>query len=104
MNLCQACRDCADSFHLGPLGELVHGDVEVAIAPWRPRKRAQDIQPPDCEWPFEGYSLQTSSWLMDLLGMELAGLASLYQFDNIIERSGPIESTAERLANEGLRR
>ena len=39
----------SDGFHLCPLGELVNGDIEVVIAPWRPRKWAQDIQPPDCE-------------------------------------------------------
>ena len=27
-------RDGADSFHLRPFGELVDGNVEVAIAPW----------------------------------------------------------------------
>ena len=30
----------ADNLYFSPLGELVHGDVEVAVAPWRPRKRA----------------------------------------------------------------
>ena len=32
--------DGTDSFHLRPLGELVDGDVEVSIAPRRPRERA----------------------------------------------------------------
>ena len=41
----------ADSLYFSPLGELIHGDVDVAVAPWHPRKRAQDVQPPDCEWP-----------------------------------------------------
>ena len=68
----------ADSLYFSPLGELVHGDVEVAVAPWRPRKRAQDVQPPDCEWPRKGDSLQASCWLMDLLGVELAGFTSFH--------------------------
>ena len=37
----------------------------------------------------------------DSIGMELAGLASLHKFDSVIERSGPIETTAECLADEG---
>src|SRR3954469_25736184 len=70
--------DGTDNLHLCPLGELVNGDVEVAVAPWRPREWAQNIQPPNCEWPREGYSLQAPRRLMDLLGMKLAGLTSLY--------------------------
>ena len=90
-------------FYLRPLGELVDGDVEVAVAPRRSREWAQDIQPPDRKRPRERDGLQALCWLMDLLGVELAGLASLHQLDGIIERSGPIEPTAERLANEGPR-
>ena len=29
----RASRDGADGFHLRPLGELVDGDIEVAVAP-----------------------------------------------------------------------
>src|SRR3954471_19177598 len=42
--------DGADSLHFCP-GEFVNGDVEVAVAPWRPRERSQNVQPPNCEWP-----------------------------------------------------
>ena len=49
----KAVRDGADSFQLCPLSELVDGDLEVAVAPRRSRKRAQDIQPPDRERPRE---------------------------------------------------
>ena len=42
-------RDCADSFHLCPLGEFIDGDVEVAVAPERARERSQNVQPPDRE-------------------------------------------------------
>ena len=73
-----ASWDGADGLYFSPLGELVHDDVEVAVAPWRLRKQAQDVQPPDCEWPRKGYSLQASCWLMDLLGVELAGLTSFH--------------------------
>ena len=37
--------------HLRPLGELVNGDEEEAIAPERSREGAQDIQPLDRERP-----------------------------------------------------
>ena len=37
--------------HLRPLGELVDGDEEEAIAPERSRERAQDVQPPYRERP-----------------------------------------------------
>ena len=48
---CRASWDGADGFNLRPLSELVDGDVEVSIAPRRPRARAQNIQPPDRERP-----------------------------------------------------
>ena len=35
-----AGRDGADGFYLRPLGELVNGNVEVAVAPRRSRERA----------------------------------------------------------------
>ena len=30
----------SDGFHLCPLGELIDGDVEIAVAPWRSWERA----------------------------------------------------------------
>ena len=93
-----ASWDGADGFHLRPLGELVDGDIEVAVAPGRPRKRAQDVQPPDCEWPRKGYSLQAFCQLMDLLGVELAGLAGLHQLGRVVECRRPVEPTMKRLA------
>ena len=32
--------DGTDDFHFRPLGELVDGDVDVTVTPWRPRERA----------------------------------------------------------------
>ena len=37
---------------------------------------------------------------MDLLGVELASLAGLHQLGRVVERRGPVESTAEHLADE----
>ena len=97
----RAYRDCADGFHLSPLGEFVHGDVEVGVAPWRLRERAQNVQPLNCEWPGEGYGLQTPRRLMDLFSVKLAGLASLHQLNDVAECCGPVEPAAECLADEG---
>ena len=88
-------------FYLRPLGELVNGNVEVSVAPWRSRKRAQDVQSPDCERPREWDGLEALSWLMDLLGVELAGLAGPHQLSCVVERCRPVESAAECLADEG---
>ena len=38
---------------------------------------------------------------MDLLGVELAGLAGLHQLSRVVERRRPEEPAAERLADEG---
>src|SRR4051812_46170376 len=94
--------DGANGFHLCPLGELVDSDIEVAVAPWHSREGAQDIQPPDRERPREWYSLEALSWLMYLLGMELAGLTRFYQLCYVVDCRGPRKSTTECLADEGL--
>ena len=99
---CEASWDGANCFHFRPLGELVDGDVEVAVAPRRSKEWAQNVQPPDCEWPCERDGLEALSRLMDLLGMELAGFTGLHQLGRVIEHRGPVESAAEYLADEGL--
>ena len=101
---CETGWDGADGFHLRPLGELVNGDVEVAVAPRRSREWAQDVQPPNREWPREWDGLEALSRLMDLLGVGLAGFAGLHQLGRVVERRGPVESAAECLADEGSRR
>ena len=75
MNLTAEPAGMVRGLHLCPLGELVDGDVEVAVAPGRSREWTQNIQPPDREWPRERDGLETLSWLVDLLRVELAGLA-----------------------------
>src|SRR5664279_3875370 len=90
--------------HLRPLGKLVDGDVEVAVAPERARERSQNVQPPDREWPREGDGLQFLRWLMNLLGVELVGLAGPDKLGGILKRSGPVETAAESFAGEGARR
>ena len=97
----RAGRDGTNWLHLFPLGELVDGDVEVAVAPGQSREGTQDVQPPDRKWPREWDSLEALSRLVDLLGMELAGLARPYQPDCVVECRGPVEPAAERLVHEG---
>ena len=64
--------DGVNGFYLRPFGELVDGDVEVSVAPWRSREQSQDVQPPDREWSCERDCLEAVHGLVDLLGVELA--------------------------------
>lgn len=96
-----ASWDGIESFHFCPLGELVDGDIEETVAPRRSREWAQDVQPPNRERPHERNGLEALSRLMNFLGVELAGFARLHQLRCVVERSGPLESTAEYLADEG---
>ena len=95
--------DGEGGFHLCPFGELVDGDVEVAVATRRSQERTQDVQPPDREWPREWDSLEALSRLVDFLGMELVGLARSHQLGCVVECRGLVEPAAERLANQGAR-
>ena len=70
-------RDGVHGFHLRPLGEVVDGDVEVAVAPARSRERSQKVQPPHRERPAERDNLESLRGLVNLLGVELAGVAGL---------------------------
>ena len=88
-------------FHFRPLGELVDGDIEVAVAPECLWERSQEIQPPDRERPGERDSLESLRGLVDLLGMELAGVASLDDCSCILKHRGPIETAPEDLARDG---
>ena len=101
---CRPYGDGADNFPFCPLGELVDGDVEVTVAPRHSRERDQDVQPPDHERPREWDSLEALSRLVDLLGMELAGLAGSDQLGAVVERRRPVELDAEHLSHEGALR
>src|SRR5664279_2217128 len=90
--------------HLRPLGKLVDGDVEVAVAPERARERSQNVQPPDRERPREGDGLQFLRGLVDLLGVELAGLAGPNERGGVLKCGGLVETAAEGFAGEGARR
>ena len=70
-------RDGVHRFNLRPFGELVDGDVEVAVAPAGAWEGSQDVQPPDREGPGERDGLEPQCGLVDLLGVKLARLAGL---------------------------
>jgi hypothetical protein len=87
-------------FHLRPLGELVDGDVEVAIDPLSSREWTQDVQPPNSKGPSEQEGLQLLRWLMNLFGMELARLAPLEHLSGIRERRRLVEAAAIHFPGE----
>jgi hypothetical protein len=82
-----------------PLGELVDGNVEVPVPADGPGERSQDIQPPYSERPRGWNHLQSLSWSVYLLCMELACFAGLYQLSCILERCRPVKAMPEGLTN-----
>jgi hypothetical protein len=90
----------AHQLHLHPLGELVDGDVEVAVAPLRSREWTEDVQPPDSKRPSEWDGLQLLRQLMNLLGMELACLTPLDHLSHVPERRQPVEAALVHLRGE----
>jgi hypothetical protein len=91
---CRSGRDCAHWFHLHPLGKLVDGDVEVAVAPLRSGERTKDVQSPNCKRPSEWDGSQLLRRLMNLLGVELARLAPLDHLRRISERQRLVEAAS----------
>jgi hypothetical protein len=70
---------------LWPLGELVDGDEEETVPTDGPRERSQDIHPPYGEWLGGRNHLQSLSWCVYLLCVELTRLARLYHLSCILE-------------------
>jgi hypothetical protein len=68
-----------------PLGEFVDGDVEIPEPSDGPGKWSQDVHPLHSESPCGWDHLQCLCQCMDVLGMELAHPASLYQLDSILD-------------------
>jgi hypothetical protein len=97
---CGPGRDCAHRFHLHPLGKLVDGDVEVAVAPLRSGEWTEDVQSPNYKGPSEWDGLQLLRRLMNLFGMELARLAPLDHLRRIPECGRPVEATSICLHGE----
>jgi hypothetical protein len=91
---CRPGRDSTHRFHLRPLGKLLDGDIEAAVARLRSREQTQDVQPPNSKGPSERDGLQFLRWLMNLLGVELARLSPLDHLSRIRERRRPVEAAA----------
>jgi hypothetical protein len=77
-----------DANHRGglrPLRELVDGDKEETVPADGPGEWSQDIHTPYSEWPGGWNHLQSLSWFVYLLCMELTRLAGLYHISCILE-------------------
>jgi hypothetical protein len=96
-------RTLGDANHMGglrPLRELVDGDEEESVPADGPREWSQDIHAPYGEWPGEWNHLQSLSWCMYLLCMELTRLAGRYHLNCILESCWPVKTMPEGLTNK----
>jgi hypothetical protein len=92
-----------DANHKGglrPLRELVDGDEEESVPNDGPGEWSQDIHPPYGEWPGGWNHLQSLSWCVYLLCMELTRLAGLYHLSCILESCWPVKTMLEGLTNQ----
>jgi hypothetical protein len=98
--LCHKIRDWAC---LDPLGEFVHDNQQVGVAPGRLSQGSDNVQPPHSERPCDGYGLQGVGQEIGLASIELATLAGPYDLVGVRDRGGPVEALAERIVHEGAR-
>jgi hypothetical protein len=92
-----------DANHRGdlrPLRELVDGDEEESVPADDPEEWSQDIHPPYDEWPGGWNHLQSLSYCVYLLCMELTRLAGLYHLSRILESCWPVKAMLEGLTNQ----
>jgi hypothetical protein len=85
---------------LWPLGEFVDGDEEVLVPANGPGKWSQDIHPPYSEWLGGWNHLQSLSWCVYLLCVELTRLAGLHHLSCILESGWPVEAMPEGLTDQ----
>jgi hypothetical protein len=90
--------------HFRPLGEFVDDDVEIPVPSDDPGKRSQDVQPPHNELSWGWDHLQRLHRCVDLLGMKLASLASLYQLNSILYGYRPVKATLEGFTDQHVGR
>jgi hypothetical protein len=89
--------DCGlhvDLDHMGcfrPLGELVDSDVQIPESSDGSGERTQDVQPQHGKRPRGRDHLQRLRRCVDLLGIKLVRLTSLYQLDGILKGCRPVE-------------
>jgi hypothetical protein len=92
-----------DANHRGglrPLRELVDGDKEESVPADGPGEWSQDIHPPYGEWPGGWNHLQSLSWCVYLLCMELTRLAGLYHLSCILDSCWLVKAMPEGLTNQ----
>jgi hypothetical protein len=85
---------------LWSLCELVDGDEEETVPADGPGKWSQDIHPPYGEWPGGWNHLQSLSWCVYLLCMELACFIGLYNLSCILESCWSVKAMSEGLTNQ----
>jgi hypothetical protein len=100
LNSC-LCSHLSHWLYFRPLSKLVDSNEQEFEAPGTSGERAQDIKPPDQKWPGERYCLESLSWLMDVLAVELAGFTSGDKLCCILEGRGPTETLLESFADQG---
>jgi hypothetical protein len=92
-----------DTDHRGslwPLCEFVDSDEEEMVPADSLGEWPQDIHPPYGEWPGGWNHLQSLSWCVYLICMELTCFAGLYQLSSILESSWLVEAVPEGLTNQ----
>jgi hypothetical protein len=86
---------------LDPLGEFIHDNQQVSVAPGRLSQGPDDAQSPHGERPCDENRLQGVSPEISLAGVELASLAGAYDLFGVSDRGWPVKALAERIADEG---
>jgi hypothetical protein len=99
----KSAYDGLDEFHCGllvdfdhwgcfrPLGEFVDGGIEESVPSDGTRKWPHEVQPPHSKGSWGRDHLQRLRWRVDLLDMELACPAGLYQLNDILEGCMPVK-------------
>ena len=89
---CGLCYLCPDGLHFHPFCKLVNGDDQILIPPHCSAEVSHDVKSPNREGPGQWNCLQSLSWLMNVLGMELESFTGLHDIFRICHGRGPIKS------------
>ena len=96
--------DLSDRSSLDPLGELVDSYQQVGIAPGGFLQRPNHVQSPYGERPCDGDGLEGLGQEVRLPRIVLTSLAGAYQLGGVGNRRWLVESLAEGVSDERLRR
>jgi hypothetical protein len=97
------CGYLSNWLYFRPLFNLVDCNEQEFKAPGTSGERAQDIKPPDQKRLGERYRLESLSWLMNVLGVEVAGFTSGDKLCCVLESRVPVETLPESFADQGSR-